>query len=53
MQLELEGVLHSINAPDNWYGSIDVLDRWHVPMLKEVNKVSQEKSKQIVTFFNN
>lgn len=39
VQLDLDGVLHSINAPDNWYGSIDIIDRWHEPMLKQLSSV--------------
>ena len=27
-QITLEGVLHSINAPRNWYGSEEVVDQW-------------------------
>ena len=33
IQIDLPGVLHSINAPDNWYGSTNVLDSWHSQML--------------------
>jgi pimeloyl-ACP methyl ester carboxylesterase len=36
VQVDLEGVLHSINAPENWYGSSQVIDRWHSPMLQEL-----------------
>lgn len=38
LQLNLKGVLHSINAPDRWYGSDAVLDMWHGPMLGEINR---------------
>lgn len=41
VQLDLMGVLHSINAPDNWYGSSQVIERWHGPMLQEL-KVSKK-----------
>lgn len=36
-QLNLEGVFHSINRPDQWYGSESVLDEWHDAMLDEIN----------------
>mmetsp|Transcript_22485 Transcript_22485/g.64670 ORF Transcript_22485/g.64670 Transcript_22485/m.64670 type:complete len:322 (-) Transcript_22485:61-1026(-) len=42
LQLDMEGVLHSINAPDNWYGSIGVIDRWHDKMLEQL--LSSKKS---------
>jgi hypothetical protein len=47
-QLDLEGVLHSINAPENWYGSIGVIDRWHDPMLQQVVG-SRSNKKPIMT----
>jgi hypothetical protein len=43
LQLDLEGVLHSINAPDNWYGSSSVIDQWHDPMLQELQKSLKRK----------
>ena len=36
LQLTLEGVFHSINVPDQWYGSDKVLDRWHEPVLQQL-----------------
>ncbi|KAG7342477.1 PGAP1-like protein [Nitzschia inconspicua] len=48
VQLDLKGVLHSINAPDNWYGSSQVIDRWHEPMLQEL-----KASKKLSTNSNN
>jgi pimeloyl-ACP methyl ester carboxylesterase len=47
VQLDLEGVLHSINAPDNWYGSSQVIERWHGPMLQEL-KASKKLSNNFV-----
>lgn len=38
LKLDLDGVLHSINARDNWYGASRVLDTWHAPMLQELSK---------------
>lgn len=37
-QLELPKVLHSINAPEQWYGSDAVLDQWHDALLDELSK---------------
>jgi len=45
-QLDLDGVLHSINAPDNWYGSTGVIDRWHTPMLVQLKERIVQKQKQ-------
>lgn len=42
LQLDLEGVLHSINAPDNWYGSSGVIDTWHDPMLKKLARLPRK-----------
>lgn len=39
IQLTLDGVLHSINAPENWYGSDSILDQWHETMLAEVERM--------------
>lgn len=47
VQLNLDGVLHSINAPENWYGSASVIERWHGSMLKELQRVqSARRDKQ-------
>lgn len=35
-QLNLPNVFHSINAPDQWYGSDAVMDSWHSVMLEQV-----------------
>jgi hypothetical protein len=54
-QLDLNGVLHSINAPDNWYGSTGVLDQWHEPMLELLSKKATSKpaTKKLLSFFDN
>lgn len=39
IQLTLDGVLHSINAPDSWYGSDNILDQWHDTMLVEIERM--------------
>jgi hypothetical protein len=36
LQIDLKGVMHSINTPENWYGSLQVIERWHRPMLEEL-----------------
>lgn len=35
-QLNLDGVFHSINRPDMWYGTETVIDAWHDTMLSEM-----------------
>jgi pimeloyl-ACP methyl ester carboxylesterase len=35
-QLTLQGVFHSINAPEQWYGADKVIDEWHDIMLDEI-----------------
>jgi len=42
LQLDLDGVFHSINAPDNWYGSIGNINRWHTTMLEQVRERQQK-----------
>jgi hypothetical protein len=36
IQIDLNGIFHSINAPDQWYGSDAVLDSWHDTLLEEI-----------------
>lgn len=45
-QLTLPGVLHSINAPAAWYGSEPVIDQWHDPMLKELQKWRRQRFRE-------
>jgi len=33
-QLDLEGIFHSINVPDKWYGSDAVMDLWYEEMMR-------------------
>jgi len=40
-QLDLDGVFHSINVPDQWYGSENVIDEWHDVMLDKVSITKQ------------
>jgi len=37
-QLTLDGVWHSINVPDKWYGSDAVIDEWHDEMRRQVRR---------------
>ena len=43
-QIDLAGVLHSINAPANWYGSTNVLDSWHSTMMDCIIKSEERAS---------
>lgn len=45
VQLDLDGVFHSINAPDNWYGSSRIIERWHTPMLRELQRTVTNRKK--------
>jgi hypothetical protein len=35
-RLNLEGVFHSINAPEQWYGAEAVIGEWHDTMLDKI-----------------
>lgn len=50
MQLTLDGVLHSINAPNNWYGSDAILDQWHGPMMAEIRRLQAPSPKGALLF---
>jgi len=43
VQLELDGVFHSINVPERWYGSDSQLDGWHDLMLDEIARRQQNR----------
>lgn len=49
LKLDLDGVLHSINAPDSWYGSSGVIGRWHGPMLQQL-LAKPQKSRNLQPF---
>lgn len=36
-QLTLENCFHSINAPEEWYGSDNFIDQWHKVVLKQLD----------------
>jgi hypothetical protein len=36
VQINLDGIFHSINEPDKWYGSDSVIDDWHQEMLHQI-----------------
>jgi pimeloyl-ACP methyl ester carboxylesterase len=38
--IDLDGVFHSINVPEKWYGSDAVIDSWHDVMLAEIRRSS-------------
>lgn len=44
IQLNLEGIFHSINVPDRWYGSEGVIDSWHTDMLSQIAKRARKTS---------
>lgn len=50
IQLTLDGVLHSINAPDNWYGSDAILDQWHETMMAEIRRLQSPSPKGAFQF---
>jgi len=41
-RIDLPGVLHSINAPSRWYGSTNIIDAWHTPMMESIDKVTRK-----------
>lgn len=41
-QLTLPGTFHSINRPDQWYGSDNVIDSWHDVMLQLARQQLEE-----------
>lgn len=41
-QIILPVVLHSINAPSQWYGSSQVLDRWQKDMIDSVCSANKD-----------
>ena len=43
-QINLPNVLHSINAPSQWYGSQTILDSWHTPMMESIYRGVDEPS---------
>jgi pimeloyl-ACP methyl ester carboxylesterase len=42
-QLDLEGIFHSVNVPDQWYGSDNVIDSWYTTMLQEIAARTENK----------
>jgi hypothetical protein len=38
IQLNLPGIFHSINVPEQWYGSDTVIDQWHDEMMQQIGK---------------
>jgi hypothetical protein len=45
LQLNLDGVFHSIDVPDQWYGSDAVLDLWYQPVLQQILLQQQRQQK--------
>lgn len=40
-QLTLPGIFHSINAPDQWYGSETKIDLWHDELLRQLERATE------------
>ena len=40
-------MFHSINEPDNWYGSLNVIDQWHEDMLRLLDTQQRERKGQL------
>lgn len=40
-QITLEGVFHSVDKPDEWYGSEGVVDRWLATVAQELTPPSK------------
>jgi hypothetical protein len=43
IQINLDGIFHSINAPNQWYGSDAVIDSWHDTLLEEIARAQQRQ----------
>ena len=42
-QVTLEGVFHSVDKPDEWYGAEEVVDRWLATVAQELNPSGKGK----------
>lgn len=51
-QLDLEGVFHSINEPDRWYGSERCIDLWYEEVLKQLEHRQRQRRGDKGTFQN-
>jgi pimeloyl-ACP methyl ester carboxylesterase len=47
IQLNLNGIFHSMNVPELWYGSDFVIDAWHQVMLKEFHQKCETRKPQL------
>ena len=52
IQLNLQGIFHSINKPEQWYGSDAVLDLWHDDMIREIHARTASSSTANNVFAN-
>jgi pimeloyl-ACP methyl ester carboxylesterase len=43
VQIDLDGVLHSIDSPDDWYGSPSVIQQWHGPVRQQLQQQQQQR----------
>jgi pimeloyl-ACP methyl ester carboxylesterase len=46
VQLNLPGIFHSINVPEQWYGSDTVIDQWHDEMMQQIRKREKYNGKR-------
>lgn len=54
LQITLDGVYHSVDTPDNWYGAEGVVDRWLESVVEELSPSPALKvswSKALAGFF--
>lgn len=42
-QITLDGVFHSVDRPNDWYGSEEVVDRWLSTVYQQVRPASARK----------
>jgi hypothetical protein len=51
VQINLNGIFHSINEPEKWYGSDAVIDDWHQELLQQIGNRSYASSSRLRGFF--
>lgn len=50
-QVTLEGVFHSVDKPDEWYGSEGVVDRWLAAVAQELSPSSKGGGAPLLDLF--
>ena len=46
LQLDLDGIFHSIGTPDRWYGSDSVMDLWYDDMMQQIEDSLRRRKSQ-------